>query len=132
MTLVHQNRTSPPVSAFGQRRHGSRVDRCPLYPQKRTLELSRSMSAMCQKRTFVSISCRGHGLSDQPLSLSVQLTVECGLHRGGSGGHCLGRGSRMVENRRAPCGDGETKLIERKGERHPYRLVELLAFALMH
>jgi hypothetical protein len=24
---------------------------CPLYPQKRTLELSREMSAMCQKRT---------------------------------------------------------------------------------
>jgi len=24
---------------------------CPLYPQKRTLELSRAMSALCQKRT---------------------------------------------------------------------------------
>src|SRR5271166_6748491 len=38
----------------------------------------------------------------------------------------------MVEDRGAPPGDGETNLIERKGERHPYRLVELLAFALMH
>src|SRR6516164_8393993 len=38
----------------------------------------------------------------------------------------------MVENRRAPPGDGETKLIERKGERHPHRLVELLALTLMH
>ena len=38
----------------------------------------------------------------------------------------------MVENRRAPRGDGKTQLIERKGERHPDRLVELLAFALMH
>ena len=38
----------------------------------------------------------------------------------------------MVENRRAPRGDGKTQLIERKGERHPHRLVELLAFALMH
>ena len=26
--------------------------RCPLYPQKRTSELSRVMSALCQKRTF--------------------------------------------------------------------------------
>jgi hypothetical protein len=25
--------------------------RCPLYPQKRTLELSRGMSALCQKET---------------------------------------------------------------------------------
>src|SRR6516165_9415056 len=49
-----------------------------------------------------------------------------------SGYRCLGRGSRMVENRRAPRGDGKTQLIERKGERHPHRLVELLAFALMH
>src|SRR5262249_3756308 len=38
----------------------------------------------------------------------------------------------MVENRRAPGGNGKTQLIERKGERHPHRLVELLAFALMH
>src|SRR6516164_9795065 len=53
----------------------------------------------------------------RPLSpLPVQLTVECGLHRGGSGDRCLGRGSRMVENRRTPRGDGETQLIERKGE----------------
>src|SRR5215813_3718765 len=38
----------------------------------------------------------------------------------------------MVENRRAPRGDGKTQLIEREGERHPHRLVELLAFALMN
>src|SRR5262245_33392917 len=75
----------------------------------------------------------------RPLSpLPVQLTVECGLHRGGSGGRCLWRGSRMVENRRAPRGDGKTQLIERKGERHPYRLVVTQSghwpseFAVMH
>jgi hypothetical protein len=28
------------------------VAQCPLYPQKRTLELSHEMSALCQKRTF--------------------------------------------------------------------------------
>jgi hypothetical protein len=38
----------------------------------------------------------------------------------------------MIENCRAPRGDGKTQLIEREGERHPHRLVELLAFALMH
>ena len=29
---------------------------CALYPQKRTLELSRAMSALCQKRTWTSYS----------------------------------------------------------------------------
>ena len=38
----------------------------------------------------------------------------------------------MIENRRAASSDGETQLVERKGERHTHRLVELLAFALMH
>ena len=37
-----------------------------------------------------------------------------------------------VEDRRAAPGDRETKLVEREGERHPHRLVELLALALMH
>ena len=31
--------------------HRSTSDQCLLYPQKRTLELSRGMSALCQKRT---------------------------------------------------------------------------------
>src|SRR5262249_55681705 len=33
-------------------RHRGTSNRCPLYPQKRTLELSRGMSALCQKETF--------------------------------------------------------------------------------
>jgi hypothetical protein len=32
-------------------RHSQDAHRCPLYPQKRTLGLSRAMSAMCQKLT---------------------------------------------------------------------------------
>ena len=32
-------------------RHRRKSGQCPLYPQKRTLELSRGMSALCQKRT---------------------------------------------------------------------------------
>src|SRR5262249_54923696 len=31
--------------------HSPTFDRCPLYPQKRTSQLSREMSALCQKRT---------------------------------------------------------------------------------
>ena len=33
-------------------RHRRSADKCPLSPQKRTLELSRGMSALCQKRTL--------------------------------------------------------------------------------
>jgi len=29
-------------------------EQCPLYPQKRTSELSRGMSALCQKRTLAA------------------------------------------------------------------------------
>src|SRR6516165_10991710 len=39
-------------SGWVKSRHWGRCDRCPLYPQKRTLELSREMSALCQKQTF--------------------------------------------------------------------------------
>src|SRR6516165_143094 len=44
------------------RRNPSRLiarEQCPLYPRKRTLELSRAMSALCQKQT--SIKRRGQG-----------------------------------------------------------------------
>src|SRR6516225_1739478 len=30
------------------------IERCPLYPQKRTLKLSNEMSALCQKQTFTA------------------------------------------------------------------------------
>jgi len=33
-------------------RHRRKFSQCPLYPQKRTSELRRGMSALCQKRTF--------------------------------------------------------------------------------
>ena len=32
--------------------HSVMFDGCPLYPQKRTLELSPAMSALCQKQTY--------------------------------------------------------------------------------
>jgi hypothetical protein len=35
-----------------KRRHRGKFKPCQLYPRKRTLELSREMSAMCQKQTL--------------------------------------------------------------------------------
>src|SRR6516165_12733390 len=32
--------------------HRDTFNRCPLYPQKRTSELTRGMSALCQKQTY--------------------------------------------------------------------------------
>src|SRR6516164_1780977 len=40
-----------PIPDWG-RDDGSASNRCPLYPQKQTSELSRVMSALCQKRTL--------------------------------------------------------------------------------
>src|SRR5262249_28942565 len=45
------------MSALGQKRTLGISEQCPLYPQKQTLELSRLMSALCQKRTS------GHSLN---------------------------------------------------------------------
>ena len=33
-------------------RHSAVSEQCPLYPQKRTSELTRGMSALCQQQTF--------------------------------------------------------------------------------
>src|SRR5215469_17412018 len=38
----------------------------------------------------------------------------------------------MVEDRRAAPSNGETQLVEREGERHPHRFIELFPFTLMH
>jgi len=43
------NRECPLWVKSGHRRKSGQ---CPLYPQKQTLELSRVMSALCQKRTY--------------------------------------------------------------------------------
>src|SRR6516225_1963724 len=56
------------MSTLGQKRTSEAYNQCPLYPQKRTSELSREMSALCQKQTLASRWCRplhrgavGHG-----------------------------------------------------------------------
>ena len=41
-----------PMSALGQKRNQGQLNECPLYPRKRTLELTRGMSALCQKQTL--------------------------------------------------------------------------------
>jgi hypothetical protein len=46
--FVESNRVAA-MSALGQKQA---FTRCPLYPQKRTLKLSRVMSALCQKQTL--------------------------------------------------------------------------------
>jgi len=43
--------------------HQGTFNQCPLCPQKQTLELSRAMSALCQKRTLRGVDI------EQPLSL---------------------------------------------------------------
>jgi len=42
---------SHPYPLWVKSRHRKGSAECPLYPQKRTLELSRAMSALCQKQT---------------------------------------------------------------------------------
>src|SRR6516162_9878727 len=44
---------------------------CPLYPQKRTLELSRGMSALCQKRTKCSAANSGYSITSSAPAISV-------------------------------------------------------------
>ena len=46
---VRRTQAAATMSALGQ--HRSTSNQCPLYPQKRTLELSHVMSALCQKQT---------------------------------------------------------------------------------
>ena len=41
-----------PCPLWVKSRHCGTSNQCPLYPQKRTLELSPGMSAKCQKQTF--------------------------------------------------------------------------------
>jgi hypothetical protein len=47
---------------------------CLLYPQKRTLELSRGMSALCQKRTLCSAA-----IEPVPNALAVPGNVDYGV-----------------------------------------------------
>src|SRR5262249_50795002 len=43
-----------PCPLWVKSRHQGAAVQCPLYPQKRTLELSHAMSALCHKRTHAA------------------------------------------------------------------------------
>jgi hypothetical protein len=67
----------PRANAPSQERGG--YDPCPLYPQKRTLELSRGMSALCQKQTHAvqqSLTLRRAAYSGVHSSNSLMLSSE--------------------------------------------------------
>src|SRR5215831_17866104 len=49
---VALNRAASQCPLWVKSRHRKGSVECPLYPQKRTLGLSRGMSALCQKQTF--------------------------------------------------------------------------------
>jgi hypothetical protein len=53
------------MSALGQKATSVASAPCPLYPQKRTLELSREMSALCQKQTSAHLLNHLIGASKQ-------------------------------------------------------------------
>src|SRR3974390_2400257 len=51
-------------SLWVKSRHCTASGRCPLYPQKRTLELSRVMSALCQKQTYAAHKLRSRSAAN--------------------------------------------------------------------
>src|SRR6516165_2763974 len=53
-----------------KRRHSAMFDACPLYPQKRTSELTRVMSALCQKWTFTTLLDHLVGAGEQSPDVS--------------------------------------------------------------
>jgi hypothetical protein len=53
------------IEAAKSNRHGHRDARCPLYPQKRTSELSREMSALCHSRRYGTADAQSLDVSDR-------------------------------------------------------------------
>jgi hypothetical protein len=49
--ILRSSKSRSLMSALGQKRTCNQSAQCPLYPRKRTLELSCVMSALCHKRT---------------------------------------------------------------------------------
>ena len=79
------------MSAFGGI---ADIRACLLYPQKRTLELSRGMSALCQKQTFCSAA------KERLFDHLVGARVECG-RQGDPVGICGSQIDDDLEGRRA-------------------------------
>ena len=77
---VHDGRQCPLWVKSG---HRGQLKECPLYPQKRTLKLSRVMSAMCQKQTSVRLDSRTlYACIGRRIPFSVQTRLLARLSRG--------------------------------------------------
>src|SRR5215469_7531647 len=104
----------------------------------------RKLPDQIHTRAFCVVTCTRSGIDDGKEKYDRRRATSaewgCAQHTSGLGAgrrprlklRRPGREVDMIENRGAASGDGETQLVERKGERHPHRLVEFLAFALMH
>jgi hypothetical protein len=57
--VLRRSKIRRAMSFWVNSRHRSTSASCPLYPQKRTSELSRGMSALCQKQTLCSAAIHG-------------------------------------------------------------------------
>jgi hypothetical protein len=66
---------------------------CPLYPQKRTLELSREMSALCQKQTLVERV--GMSALCQKQTFAVSIDHLAALSQGAASFTWIGSGMRL-------------------------------------
>ena len=60
------------MSALGQKQTSAMSERCPLYPQKRTLVERVGMSALCQKRTLCGAT-KATGLFDHLVGELLEL-----------------------------------------------------------
>src|SRR5262245_13036030 len=51
--------------------HWGTSEQCPLYPQKQTLELSRVMSALCQKQTYAVQQIAAYSITSSAVASSA-------------------------------------------------------------
>src|SRR5262245_31944832 len=64
-----------PCPLWVRRRRWCTSKQCLLYPQKRTLEFSRAMSALCQKRTYAAQQKNAYSIT------SAVARIDCGMVR---------------------------------------------------
>src|SRR5215469_5941832 len=62
------------MSALVKSGHRDKLKECPLYPQRRTLELGRGMSALCQKRTSPNAAAHSALITSPTLFASMSLS----------------------------------------------------------
>src|SRR6516225_4610791 len=78
--------------------HFAAQSSCPLYPQKRTLGLSRAMSALCQKRTYLSAVIRWRIAMFTPCMGDIEYFCPSGAKGSAKGSvKCAAYHSRTIE-----------------------------------